>query len=138
MLFNEDIIKMVLAKNNIISVIKEYTKLEKNGKYFIGLCPFHKETVPSFCVDYTKKTYYCYGCGEGGNVINFIMHVKKCSFEEAVCFLAQRVKITMPKTVTFDDDILDKKSVLVLLAFSASFFASLSLVIKLISGFSIV
>ena len=111
MLFDEDIINKIISRNNILNVIKEYTQLKKVGKYYIGLCPMHNEVSPSFYVDYGTKTYYCYGCGNGGNVINFIMHVKNYSFEEAVLHLAKRVRIEMPE-MTIDNELLNKKNIL--------------------------
>ena len=100
MLFDDKKIKTIMNRNELCSIVRQHTKLKKSGEYYIGLCPFHKENVPSFFVNPKTNTYYCYGCGKGGNVFNFIMHVNNCSFEEAVMYLANRIYIDTPKLVS--------------------------------------
>jgi DNA primase len=79
------------SKADIYSIISNYVKLKKSGKNFTGLCPFHKEKTPSFTVDASKQLYHCFGCGEGGDVINFIEKIENLEFIEAVEFLAKKV-----------------------------------------------
>lgn len=95
--FSEDIIEEVRANNDIVDVVAEYVRLEKKGKDFFGLCPFHKEKTPSFSVAPQKQIFYCFGCGKGGNVIHFIMAIENLDFTEAVKLLADRARIQLPE-----------------------------------------
>ncbi len=79
------------SKADIYSVISNYVKLKKTGKNYTGLCPFHDEKTPSFTVDTSKQLYHCFGCGEGGDVINFIEKIENMDFVEAVEFLAKKI-----------------------------------------------
>jgi len=64
--FPEELIEEIRMSNDILSVVGEYVKLERKGKNYFGLCPFHSEKTPSFSVDPNKQLYYCFGCGKGG------------------------------------------------------------------------
>ena len=96
-LYNEDFIEKVRFSNDIIDVVSEYTNLKKSGKSYKGLCPFHDEKTPSFNVSSDQQLYYCFGCGVGGNIFNFIMEVEGLTFTEAIEFLAERANIELPK-----------------------------------------
>lgn len=74
----------LLARINIVDIISQHVKLRRTGKNFIGLCPFHKEKTPSFTVSLEKQIYYCFGCHEGGNAINFLMKYENLSFQETL------------------------------------------------------
>jgi len=74
----------LLARINIVDIISQHIKLRRTGKNFIGLCPFHKEKTPSFTVSLEKQIYYCFGCHEGGNAINFLMKYENLSFQETL------------------------------------------------------
>ena len=78
-----------------VAVVGDYVKLEKKSGRWWGRCPFHNEKTPSFTVDPDKKTYYCFGCHEGGSVINFVMEMDKLSFPETVVLLAKRFGVTI-------------------------------------------
>ncbi len=95
--YTDEIIEEVRINNDIVDVISEYIKLEKKGKDYFGLCPFHKEKTPSFSVVPGKQIFYCFGCGKGGNVIQFVMNSENLDFIEAVKFLADRAKIQLPE-----------------------------------------
>ncbi len=71
--------------------------LKRAGKQWRGLCPFHNEKTPSFSVTPSKQMYYCFGCGAGGNVYNFIMEYENYSFGEALSHLADRAGVELPK-----------------------------------------
>ena len=88
MFYPDEIIEEVRNQNDIVDVISEYVKLQKKGANYFGLCPFHNEKSPSFSVSPGKQMYYCFGCGEGGNVISFVMKYENYSFIEAVQMLA--------------------------------------------------
>ena len=83
MRYSDDIIEEVRMKNDIVDVISQYVKLTRKGSSYFGLCPFHNEKTPSFSVTPSKQMYYCFGCGAGGNVYNFIMEYENYSFGEA-------------------------------------------------------
>ncbi len=95
----ESFIEEVTARNDIVDVVSSYVNLTKtSGNNKFGLCPFHSEDTPSFCVNRAKQMYYCFGCNKGGGVVNFIMEEEHLSFPEAVEFLAERVGMHMPET----------------------------------------
>ena len=81
------------ARADIVKVIGSYVTLKKNGHRYVGLCPFHNETAPSFSVDEQKQVYHCFGCKAGGSVIQFVMDIERLSFSEAVAFLADQLHI---------------------------------------------
>ncbi len=72
--------------------------MEKRGKNYFGLCPFHREKTPSFSVESGKQIFYCFGCGKGGNVFQFISLAEKLDYVEAVRLLADRAKIMLPES----------------------------------------
>jgi len=73
---------------DIVAIVSEYVTLKRKGKSYWGLCPFHEEKTPSFQVDPARQMYKCFGCGAGGDVINFIMEIKGLSFYDALKELA--------------------------------------------------
>ena len=83
------------SRTDIYGIVSGYVKLKKAGRNYTGLCPFHKEKTPSFTVDTSKQLYHCFGCGEGGDVINFIEKIENTEFVEAVEFLAKKVGYTL-------------------------------------------
>jgi len=93
--FSEETIEEVRNANDIVQVVSEYVKLEKKGRNFFGLCPFHSEKTPSFSVAPGKQIYYCFGCGKGGNVVHFIMEIEKVEFVDAIRQLAERARISL-------------------------------------------
>ncbi len=95
--FSPELIDQIRDANDIVDLISEYVPLKRRGKNFLGLCPFHSEKDPSFTVTPEKQIFYCFGCGEGGNVISFLMKHEKLSFPEAVKLLAKRANIPLPK-----------------------------------------
>lgn len=97
MFYSEDIIEQVRTENDIVDVIGDYVKLQKKGSSYFGLCPFHNEKSPSFSVSPHKQMYYCFGCGEGGNVISFLMKYENYTFIEALQVLAKKVGIHLPQ-----------------------------------------
>ncbi len=97
MRYPEEVIEEVRMRNDIVDVISGYVKLQKKGKDYFGLCPFHNEKSPSFSVSPGKQMYYCFGCGAGGNVITFIMEYENYSFTEALKLLADRAGMALPE-----------------------------------------
>ena len=97
MRYSDDIIEEVRQKNDIVDVVSQYVKLTRKGSSYFGLCPFHNEKTPSFSVTPGKQMYYCFGCGAGGNVFNFIMEYENYTFGEALKHLADRAGVELPK-----------------------------------------
>lgn len=89
--FKDEEIDEVREGNSLVDVVSEYLTLGKKGRYYWGLCPFHKEKTPSFKVDPALQLYHCFGCQEGGNVFTFLMRVEGLDFPEAVKSLADRI-----------------------------------------------
>ena len=77
-------------RTDLVSLIGEYTRLERRGTDWWGCCPFHNEKTPSFHVVPSRKMYHCFGCGQGGSAINFVMEIEKLGFMDAVVQLAKR------------------------------------------------
>ena len=84
-------------KNDIVDVVSHYVLLNRRGNTYFGLCPFHNEKTPSFSVTPSKQMYYCFGCGAGGNVYNFVMEYENYTFGEALQHLADRAGVQLPK-----------------------------------------
>lgn len=95
MQISEEILEKIKSQNDIVDVISERVRLRKSGRNFTGLCPFHNEKTPSFSVSQEKQIYKCFGCGEAGNVISFVMKEKNLPFIEAVKYLANRANIPL-------------------------------------------
>lgn len=94
-MISEDVIQKVKEENDIVDIISETVKLKRAGRNYSGLCPFHHEKTPSFSVSADKQIYKCFGCGEAGNVITFVMKTKNLTFPEAVKVLADKANIDL-------------------------------------------
>jgi DNA primase len=90
-------VERVKTSSDIVAVVSEYVHLNKKGKSFWGLCPFHSEKTPSFHVDPDKQIFRCFGCNKGGDVFSFVMEKKGLSFAEALTELALKAGITLEK-----------------------------------------
>lgn len=93
LIISEEIIQRIKESNDIVDVISESVRLKRSGRNYTGLCPFHHEKTPSFSVSSEKQIFKCFGCGEAGNVITFVMKNKNLDFVEAVKLLAERANI---------------------------------------------
>ena len=100
--FSDDFIQQLRDRNDVESVIGSYIDLKRRGKNLVGLCPFHNEKTPSFTVYPETASYYCFGCGAGGEVINFIRNIENLDFTEAVKLLADRAGLQLPQE-NYDD-----------------------------------
>lgn len=89
----KDIIEEIKSRCDIASVISSYISIKPSGANYKGLCPFHGEKTPSFYINTSKQIYKCFGCGEGGDVINFVMRIENLDFMDAVKLLANRCGI---------------------------------------------
>ncbi len=95
----------VISRVDIVSLVGEYTRLEKRGSDFWGCCPFHNEKTPSFHVIPDRNLYKCFGCGVGGTTINFYMEVEKVTYSEAILALAKKTGVE----VVYDGNAVDYK-----------------------------
>lgn len=93
---SDSIVEDVRRATDIVDIISQYVRLQKRGKNYLGLCPFHTEKTPSFTVNREKGLYHCFGCGAGGNVFTFLTQHEKISFGEALRQLASRANISLP------------------------------------------
>jgi len=96
--YSEELVRDVIAANDIVDIISGYVSLKKSGRGLMGLCPFHKEKSPSFHVSADKQLYHCFGCGEGGTVANFIMKAENLDFIETLKLLADKARISLPES----------------------------------------
>ena len=103
MYLSDDLIEEIRSRNDIVDVISSYVKLQKKGSSYFGLCPFHNEKSPSFSVSAGKQMFYCFGCGEGGNVFSFLMKYDSLTFPEAARVLADRAGIDVPDIEISDE-----------------------------------
>ena len=82
---------------DIVEVVEDYVKLKRSGRSWKGLCPFHDEKTPSFHVTPDLWIYKCFGCGESGDVFNFVMEMEGVGFVEAMRSLADRYGVSLPE-----------------------------------------
>lgn len=88
-------IEEIKLRAGIVDIISEYVTLKKAGRNFVGLCPFHDEKTPSFSVNPEKQIFYCFGCGKGGDVFEFIRDINNMTFPEALSHLAEKTGVTL-------------------------------------------
>ena len=113
MRYSDDIIEDIRFGNDIVELINGYTSLKQRGNSYVGLCPFHKESTPSFSVSPDKQLYHCFGCGASGTVYNFIMDIENYDFLDALIYLADRINYPLPEpNGSFDNSLSEKKQIL--------------------------
>ncbi len=93
----------VLNRSDIVDIASSYVTLKRNGSDYVGLCPFHREKTPSFHISSDKQLFYCFGCGTGGNIIDFIMKIENLDFVDTIKFLAERSGVTLEEEVYSPD-----------------------------------
>ena len=101
---NESFLQELKYKSDITDVVSSYVSLKKRGSTYVGLCPFHNEKTPSFTVYPETQSFYCFGCGTGGDTVTFIKKIENLDYVDAVKLLAQRAGLQMPAD-GFDDSI---------------------------------
>jgi DNA primase len=99
-LITRDTIRKIIDTAQIVEVVGDFVNLKKSGSIYKGNCPFHQEKTPSFVVNPNKNIFKCFGCGKGGDAINFIMEHEKFSYPEALKFLANKYQIEIEETYT--------------------------------------
>jgi DNA primase len=119
-------IDRIYSSVDIIDVVGDYVSLKRRGANYLGLCPFHNEKTPSFTVSPSKGIYKCFGCGKGGNSVNFIMEQEGLSYVEALKSLAKRYNIEVEEKEPTKEDIQkrdQRESMLILSQHAADWFA---------------
>ena len=106
----KDIVEEVKNRCDIANVISEYMPIKQSGSNYKGLCPFHGEKTPSFHISSSKQIYKCFGCGEGGDVINFVMKMENLDFIDAVKLLANKCGIEINTNMNEEDKLRMEKS----------------------------
>ena len=91
-------IDRILDAVRIDEVVGDFVQLKKRGTNLLGLCPFHNEKTPSFNVNPVRNIYKCFGCGKGGDAVNFVMEHEHYSYPEALRYLAKRYNIEIEET----------------------------------------
>src|SRR5215472_4491165 len=100
-----DFVEHLKSSIDIVKVIGDYVRLKRAGATgrSVGLCPFHQEKTPSFSVNQSRQFYKCFGCGVGGDALNFVMQIDGLTFPEALKLLAERNGIPMPRRTEYAD-----------------------------------
>jgi DNA primase len=119
-----EVIDEILMRNDIESLIGSYVSLKRAGSNLKGLCPFHSEKTPSFTVYPSESSFYCFGCGVGGNAITFIRQMEHLDYPDAIEFLAKRAGITVVRDndKTYEKPPIDKQRLLQMNVDAAKFF----------------
>lgn len=104
----EDFLNTLRERNDIVDFVSQYVDLKKAGRLYKGLCPFHNEHTPSFTVYPENQSFYCFGCGKGGDIITFVRDIENLDYIEAVKLLADRAGMSMPDD-DYDDTLAKKK-----------------------------
>ncbi|MBQ7961662.1 MAG: DNA primase [Clostridia bacterium] len=108
MRFSDEFLSELRDRNDIVDVISPYVDLRVKGALATGLCPFHNEKTPSFTVYINTQSYYCFGCGSGGDAITFIKNIENLAYGEAVTLLAERSGLPLPAD-GYDDGVAKMK-----------------------------
>ena len=109
MALSQEFLDELHDRSDVVDVISSYVQLRQRGRLYTGLCPFHSEKTPSFTVYPNTQSYYCFGCGNGGDVITFIKNYENLDYIEAVKLLADRAGMQMPDDSSQDDSYRKKR-----------------------------
>lgn len=101
---SNDFLSEIKYRNDLGELASSYMQLKRRGRNLVGLCPFHGEKTPSFNIYTENGSFYCFGCGVGGDIITFVMKIENLDYMEAVKFLAQRAGMSMPED-DYDDSL---------------------------------
>ena len=100
----DNIVQLVKEAADIAEVVGEVVSLKKSGTNLKGLCPFHSEKTPSFMVNPERRSFHCFGCGEGGDIFTFLMKYHNQTFPEALKELAHKFNIPLPEKSTSPEE----------------------------------
>nr|MBA3806549.1 DNA primase [Acidobacteriota bacterium] len=99
MRFPQTFIDDLRRQADIVRVIQDYVSLKKKGANWMACCPFHQEKTPSFSVNPAKDIFYCFGCGKGGSIFNFVMEIERVTFPESIKIVAEKAGMPLPVLV---------------------------------------
>lgn len=118
-------IERIVQTAEITDVVGDFVSLKKRGVNYLGLCPFHNEKTPSFTVSPSKGIFKCFGCGKGGNAVNFLMEHEHLSYPEALRWLAKKYHIEIAETEETAEELQqknDRESMMILTEFARKYF----------------
>ncbi len=92
----EEVKEEIRHRLDFVNLVEDYVRLEQRGDSYWGLCPFHAEKTPSFCVTPSMGIFKCFGCGEGGDIFEFFMKIENCDFMDALEMMARRASVELP------------------------------------------
>lgn len=121
-------IQLINDTADIVEVVSDFITLRKRGVNYIGLCPFHNEKTPSFTVSPSKGICKCFGCGKGGNAVNFIMEHEHLTYVEALRYLAKKYNINIvekEETETEKQEKNERESMMIVSAFAQKYFTKI-------------
>ncbi|HOK98086.1 MAG TPA: DNA primase [Bacteroidales bacterium] len=124
-MIDQSTIDRIYETAHIVEVVGDFVSLKRRGVNYVGLCPFHNEKTPSFSVSPSRGIYKCFGCGKGGNAVNFIMEHEGLSYYEALRYLARKYNIPIVEKEATPEDVAlknERESLLVVTAFAGRFF----------------
>lgn len=124
MAFSEAFLQELKYRADMYSVASRYVNLRKSGRVYVGLCPFHSEKTPSFNVFEDTQSFYCFGCGAGGDVITFIRRIENLDYVDAVKLLAQMYGLEVPDETADDKTSILRKRILEINRVAARFYHS--------------
>lgn len=125
-MIDQNTIDRILDAAEITEVVSEFVTLKRRGVNLLGLCPFHNEKTPSFTVSPAKGIFKCFGCGKGGNVVNFVMEHESLSYPEALKWLAAKYHIEVREEEESDEQKLlkdERESMMIVSAFAQKYFS---------------
>ena len=93
-----EIVDEILQRTDIVALISQYVTLHRAGSNYSGLCPFHSEKTPSFTVFAASNSFYCFGCGAGGDAITFLRKMENMEYEDALARLAKQAGVRLPES----------------------------------------
>lgn len=127
-MIDPDIVQKVIDTANIVEVISDFMTLKKSGSNYKGVCPFHNEKTPSFMVSPAKNIFKCFGCGEAGSPLNFVMKHEKISFTEAIKYLGRKYNIdVIEKEQTQEEKqrFEERESLIIITSFAQKYFSEI-------------
>lgn len=124
-MIDQETVQRIYDTANIFEVVSDFVSLKKRGANYVACCPFHNEKTPSFYVSPARNTCHCFGCGKGGNAVNFIMELEKMTYIDALKYLAQKYHIEIKETERTPEQQErhdDRESMLVLNEFAKNYY----------------
>ncbi|MGN0014568.1 MAG: DNA primase, partial [Candidatus Gastranaerophilaceae bacterium] len=118
----QEAVEEIKSRLDIVEVVQRYVVLKKSGANYMGCCPFHKEKTPSFSVNRVKGIFKCFGCGEGGDALSFLMKIQGKNFKEVIEDEAKQLGIELPTTYSGGDFGKKKQAALEAVKKAAEFF----------------